>query len=214
VSTTRSTYDQPADAVTPSIPHQRGAVGPLAAYEATLEHCTRIRAKTDQLGSVFDESMTQLLVCAARDHRAGSLALDDLADLYLKVRSLGPGFTRLRNQHMDIPAVAIAAHMRLREINRPNGPGGYFWCGPYPCHLDSPRPLKGVAVVYVLYDRGNEPVYVGSSGNFGARLRDHKKDKDFTWWLAYPCQSREAAYLLEDGLLAARKMRLNVKAGR
>lgn len=38
--------------------------------------------------------------------------------------------------------------------------------------------------------------------------------KVFAWWLAYPCESREAAYLLENGLLAARKPPLNVKAGR
>lgn len=45
--------------------------------------------------------------------------------------------------------------------------------------------------------------------------RSHHRDgKDFAWWMAYPCESREAAYLLEDGLLAARKMKLNRKAGR
>ncbi len=198
-----------------AIPAQRRNPSPLAPYSATLEHCGRIRHKLDQLAATIDESMAQLLSCAARDHRAGDLTLDDLGELYARVKDLsGPGFTRLWNERMDVPAGAVAAHVRLRAANRPNGQGGHFWCGPYPYAFDAPRPPKGTAVLYVLYDWTNEPVYVGSTGNFGSRMRNHHGVKDFTWWLAYPCESREAAYLLEDGLLAARKLRLNVKAGR
>lgn len=210
---TASTDDQRARLSTHAIPRQRGDASPLAPYAATLEHCVRIRNKIDQLGIVFEESMTQLLVCAARDHRVGELTLDDLADLYLKVKTLGPGFTKLWNQHMDVPAGAVVAHMRARQIYAPNGPGGHSWCGKYPYDPDASRPRSGAAVVYVLYARDNEPIYVGSTGDFPARMRNHR-GKDFTWWMAYPCESREAAYLLEDGLLAARKLRLNVKAGR
>jgi hypothetical protein len=212
---TASTYDRPTGPGVSAIPAQRRSPSTLDPYAATLEHCDRIRHRMNRLTETFDESMGQLLSCAARDYRAGDLALDDLVELYARVKDLGgPGFTRLWNKYMNVPAGAIQGHVRRREVHRPNGQGGHFWCGPYPYEIDAPRPSKGTAVVYVLYDRANEPVYVGSSGDFGARMRSHHRVKDFTWWMAYPCESREAAYLLEDGLLAARKLRLNVKAGR
>lgn len=184
------------------------------AYEDTLVHCELIRRKIDSLNVTLRESMVQLYTSADREYRDGRATLDDLGSLYSRSRGLGPGFSGVWSDNMTIAPAAIRHHMRYRPPPSQNG-AGISWSGPYPYPLNTPRPVKGVAVVYVLYDAANEPIYLGSTGSFGDRMRWHKKSgKPFVWWMAYPCGSREAAYLLEDGLLAARKPSMNVKAGR
>lgn len=84
----------------------------------------------------------------------------------------------------------------------------YGRSGPAQLAADDARPPTGQAVAYVLYD-GLEPVYIGSTGHFSARLARHRRDKTFDRWTAYPCADREAAYLLEDQLLAERFPPLN-----
>lgn len=184
------------------------------AYEATLNHCDLIRRKVDRLQETLAASMVQLFVSANREYHAGNVTLDDLGVLYNRARALGPGFSAVWDRNMSIKAAAIRHHMRYRP-SAANAGGGVYWSGPYPYETTTPRPVRGVAVVYVLYDATNEPIYLGSSACFGDRMRAHRKSgKAFVWWMAYPCGSREAAYLLEGGLLAARKPPLNVKAGR
>lgn len=79
---------------------------------------------------------------------------------------------------------------------------------------DNPMPPRGQNVVYVLYDASSTPCYVGSSGDFPARLKWHLKDgKPVRVWIAYPCDSRQAAYALEDRLLKQHLPYLNKKAG-
>lgn len=92
----------------------------------------------------------------------------------------------------------------------PNLPERVF-CTPT---IENPMPPPGQAVVYVLYDSTGTPCYVGSSGDFPARLRWHmKKGKPVVVWRAFPCSSREEAYALEDRLLKQNKPYLNKKAG-
>lgn len=79
---------------------------------------------------------------------------------------------------------------------------------------ENPMPPRGQNVVYVLYDASSTPCYVGSSGDFPARLKWHLKDgKPVRVWIAYPCGSREEAYALEDKLLKQHLPYLNKKAG-
>ena len=79
---------------------------------------------------------------------------------------------------------------------------------------DNPMPPRGQSVVYILYDGSSTPCYVGSSGDFPARLKWHLKNgKPVVVWIAYPCDSREAAYALEDRLLKQYMPYLNKKRG-
>jgi hypothetical protein len=57
------------------------------------------------------------------------------------------------------------------------------------------------------------PCYVGSTEQFSVRLGQHT-EKPWESWLAYPCDSREAAYVLEVKLLTEHKPYLNRKVGR
>lgn len=79
---------------------------------------------------------------------------------------------------------------------------------------ENPMPRRGQSVVYIFYDATNTPCYVGSTGDFSARLKRHLRDKKpIRVWVAYPCASREEAYALEDRLLKECKPYLNKKAG-
>lgn len=201
---TDSTYT-----ATAAVPKQRAA--PEPAHSATLAHCLLLRRKIDTLTGSLAESMAQMFTSADREYRAGRLTLDDLAALYEQARALGPGFTKVWSENMSVSAGEIRGHAyRLGG----SVPANLYWSGPYP-YDKSRRPIDGVAVVYVLYDASNEPIYLGSTEHFGDRMRAHRRSgKRIAWWLAFPCESREAAYLLEGGLLAARKPPLNIKVGR
>lgn len=96
----------------------------------------------------------------------------------------------------------------------PNGPEGTY-VGVAPLPGDDVAPLEGTPVVYVLFDEDNEPCYVGSTQNLRARLNAHLTNgKQFVRWQAYPCASREDAYVLEERLLVERMPRLNRRRGR
>lgn len=108
----------------------------------------------------------------------------------------------------------------------PTGPHGSWtnydphWHDSLPDWIDcvpsdeNPMPPRGQAVLYVLYDAFSTPCYVGSTGNFPARLRWHLNDgKPVTVWSAFPCASRAAAYALEDRLLKQHMPYLNKKRG-
>lgn len=199
------------DPSTAQIPAQRQPSEP--AHAATLAHCGLLRRKIDTLTTALTESMVQMYTTADREYRAGQLTLDDLAAFYEECRKLGPGFSGVWSQNMSISAGAIRNYAQQAP---PVASGNTrFWSGPYPYDPKRRRPINGISVVYVLYDATNEPIYVGSTAHFADRMRSHRNNgKPFTWWLAFPCESREAAYLLEGGLLAARKPPLNVKVGR
>jgi hypothetical protein len=176
-------------------------------YSDTLAHCQIITSKINRLSATLDESMAVALRLADREFRDGQITIDDIAELYGEFRDLKPGFSTIWNQHMSVHSKVASLHLRA-------GKTPTYWSGPYP-YDGSSRPMKGTPVVYVLYNAANEPVYLGSTGEFGARMRRHRADgKPVAWWLAFPCESREAAYLLEGGLLAARKPPLNIKVGR
>lgn len=183
------------------------------AYAATLQHALLVRRKIVKLEQALGDAMQQLYTSAEREYRAGRASLDDLGDLYESARELGTGFASSWDQHVGITAAAIRSHNRSRPPSS-DGARTVFWSGPYPYEDGFPRPVRGVSVVYVLYDALNEPIYLGSTSNFTKRLSRHRKDKPVAWWLAFPCGTREAAYLMEVGLLGARKPPLNVKVGR
>lgn len=186
------------------------------AYEATAAHCELLRAKITRLTDALAEATEQLYTSADREYRAGNVGMDDLVDLYGRARTFtikGVGFTGAWNANMSVRIGQIQHYIRTPPAV-PNGPGGNHWEGPHPL-AGAPRPRHGEAVVYVLYGPTNEPVYLGSTADFTARIGNHRRDgKEFIWWIAYPCESREAAYLLEVGLLGARRPALNKKVGR
>lgn len=59
-----------------------------------------------------------------------------------------------------------------------------------------------VPVVYELF-QNNELVYVGSTGNFSNRVKAHKRDKIFDYWVAYPYPTEGEARGAEDSYLRA-----------
>lgn len=195
----------------------------LKPYEATLLHIEMLIRRIDRIINTQIEAEEQLLHRAGRDYAAGRLTIEDLHALYRRYRDTiwrqlpsgpgyyyRPGFLGLWNHNVPIRAEQIAHRARQSISNprwQPNGPEG-SWAGDYPIGNGS-RPPDGQNVVYVLFDAQNTPCYVGSTKDFKTRLKVHARTKKFVRWAAYPCADREAAYLLEERLLAEHKPYLN-----
>lgn len=179
--------------------------------QATARHIELIDAKIEKLSSLRAESWTQLLTAAHRMYRSRRFTEADLLRLFDSMKaSYGPGFTAVWNEHMPIQA----NRMPRWRIDLPNGPGE-SWLGEIPIGSNSPSPPFGVAVVYVLFDGANEPVYVGSTDAFRARISSHRREKpEARRWTAHRCRDREHAFQVEDRLLREHMPRMNKRRGR
>lgn len=192
-----------------------------ASLGATLQHIELMKRKQDQLRDLQIEAEEQFL------HRVGQLYADQelseiaLARVYRTYSKLAvPGF--MKRWEAAVPAKAGRMQYVLRNLQTerrhvPNMPDG-TWRGTWPLpdgrksSAAAPVPAFGTCVVYVLYDAANEPCYVGSSKNLKGRLKQHADDgKPFPCWSAYRCADREAAYRLEEKLLAEHQPYLNKK---
>lgn len=188
---------------------------------ATAQHIELVTQKIKRLTQANEEAWAQILTRTAVMYNRGELTITDLWDL---LRSMGEtydgSYTRVWNAYMPVKYGDVRGEIMRRQYaeesarrHAPNGPHG-TWFGELPL-IEPPYPLRGVSVVYVLFDAANKPIYVGSSFNFRARMNDHVKSKpEARRWVAYPCADREEAYRLEERLLAEHKLPLNRKASR
>ncbi|MFD9517949.1 GIY-YIG nuclease family protein [Streptomyces sp. NPDC059979] len=137
------------------------------------------------------------------------MTITELLEFFSAYKALkSPGLSRRWNSQVDLP------YQTCHLLKPPNGPQD-TWIGEWPLPEDAPTPLRGVAVVYVLFDAVNVPCYVGSTDQFRTRMNKHTKDnKAFARWQAHPCPTREDAYTMEDRLLKERLPHLNRKASR
>jgi len=195
----------------------------LSDVAATAQHISLLNRKINQLQAARVDSWDQLLTRLGQMYTEGRLDDEDLYTLlYVVADGYGDGFTCTWNRSMPVQAKHVigrersrAARVAAEERNAPNGPHG-TWAGdlPLPCD-EAPVPLKGIAVVYVLYDANSEPVYHGSSDNLRSRLRRHEKEKpEAVRWVASRCEDREHAYQVEVANLVQHLPRLNKKASR
>jgi len=187
------------------------------ALTASLGHVTLLRDKQATLREAQVAAEGQILHRAGVMYETGEIDDAGLIAFYEAFRTVAlPGFTKRWDAAIPMTAARLQnARARLRHQRRhaPNMPDG-TWLGTLPLS-DSGTPADGTPVVYVLYDAGSQPCYVGSSDHLRARLQQHERDgKPFTAWTACRCGDREAAYELEDRLLKEYKPYLNKRAGR
>ncbi|MFJ2007960.1 GIY-YIG nuclease family protein [Streptomyces chartreusis] len=191
-------------------PRTRGnSVEGSAAYAANLQHIKLLQDKQKSLAVAQEKAEDQILHHYGSGYRCGDISITELLEFFDAYRDLEtPRWSRRWNEHVPLP------YQTCSLLHPPNGPH-HTWIGNWPCPEDAPTPLKGVAVVYILFNEGNEPCYVGSTQRFRTRMNDHvKQGKVFVQWQAFPCPDRESAYELEDRLLKERLPHLNRKAGR
>ena len=183
----------------------------LISAAATLQHIGNLNDRATKLMALRIEAEEQLLHRLAGAWLAGDLGAAELVEIHRRYKQLGfPGRMTRWNEAMPVP------WNRVRYLTRwiPNGPEG-TWLGPWPTGADDPVPPPKAFVVYVLFAASNEPIYVGSTGNFHTRLHRHAVEgKPFVHWQAYPAADREAAYRLEDRVLREQLPALNKRAGR
>lgn len=186
-----------------------GAPSWRSRFDVTLQHLAFLKRKEEQLHTARLDAEAQLLHALAGAYAAGDVGAVELSAAYEDYRRVcAPGF---RNR-WDSALPISAARMKWALRDQPNGPHG-SWFGTDPLG-DGVAPRAGQCVVYVLFDASNTPCYVGSSEDFRHRLMNHRRDKEFVRWVAYPCQDRARAYELEDRLLKEHKPYLNKRAGR
>ncbi|MFJ5680253.1 GIY-YIG nuclease family protein [Streptomyces sp. NPDC093097] len=180
-----------------------------ASGKATLQHIVLLQDKQRRLAAAQEQAEQQLLHRYGSAHRAGEITITQLLDFFQEYRKLDiPGRSHRWNENVDL------IYQTCSLLQPPNGPEG-TWVGEWPCGDADPCPLRGVAVVYVLFGQDNEPCYVGSTNHFRTRMGNHvKAGKVFSRWQAYPWPTREAAYVLEERLLNERMPNLNRRKGR
>lgn len=185
-----------------------GDDGP-ASSRATLQHIQLLNRRITKLTEAREQAEEQLLHRAAASYRSGEMSLSNLIELYWHYQEAGsPGKSRRWNAHFDL------TYQAMGMLPAPNGPEE-SWVGEWPLSEGAPCAIRGLAVVYVLFDAENAPCYVGSTGKLRTRLSQHARSgKQFTYWQAHPCRDREHAYQLEEQLLRQHMPYLNRRAGR
>lgn len=196
--------------------------------KATLDHIVALSQKIESLSDRQIDAEEAFL------HRTWTLYLEgawDLGHLRNLTETYCPAFFRRgweeRWEAAELPPVDKLLDLWVATLKHAaTGPHGSWtnydarhqdalpeWVSCTPSE-DNPMPPRGQSVVYVLYDGFSTPCYVGSTGDFPARLKWHLKDgKPVVVWVAYPCEDRDAAYLLEDRLLKQHMPYLNKKRG-
>ena len=183
--------------------------------DATYQHISLLRRKQDLLRTSQIAAEEQFLCRISQLYSARQISEVELAFIYRAYAEFAvPGF--LKRWEANIPVKPGRVQYILRDLetterHAPNMPDG-TWQGSWPLDRADRVPMYNTCVVYVLYDATNEPCYVGSTQNLKARLKDHHKDeKPFIRWTAFACTDREAAYRLEEKLLAEHQPYLNKK---
>lgn len=188
-----------------------------AGLSATYEHIGLLRRKQETFRASQVAAEEQFLHRVGALYAAGALDAAGLRLVYEAYARLAlPGLTRRWDTAVPVTVKQVRdlrQHLRHAERNAPNVPGG-TWRGTWP--LDAgPVPRDGTPAVYVLYDEASQPCYVGSTLRLRARLQQHRRDlKPFTSWTASRCADREAAYRLEERLLAEHQPYLNKRRTR
>lgn len=183
---------------------------------ATAGHIDLVQAKLDKLAAVKEDAWEQVLTAAARLYRSDQLTTAHMLQLHRDMKlSYGPGFTRIWNRVMPVKSSQLP-HFAARERRIAEERERDRWYGTFPLDGNYQVPSKGVAVVYVLFDKVDVPAYVGSTDQFRTRMGSHRRDRPdiFARWVAFTCESRDAAYQLEVRLLAENLPYLNRKVGR
>lgn len=177
----------------------------------TAQHIELLYAKERRLEEARREAQEQFFHSIGAAYRSGEISDRELIAIFLHVRAAKvPRSMTYWNASVGITWQKVVSLME----NLPNGPEG-SWVGEWPCHQRASSPISGIPVVYVLYDAANEPIYVGSTGNFRQRMSAHvSQGKEFVYWQAHRCRDREHAYQMEVQLLGQRLPRLNFKVGR
>lgn len=183
------------------------------AYEASLQHLELLHRKIVQLEQARTEAEEQFCTSVGRAYAQGAVTDDALALVYLDFRAAaGPGFTKRWDEAVALTSYQANLITGSNGRYTPNAPEG-AWHGVWPMDYDDPRPRKGKSVVYLLFDDGNVPCYVGSTANFGERMKRHAKDgKPVAAWRAVGTHSRADAYATETAWLQSYKPYLNKRA--
>lgn len=206
--------------------HDTSAFGVTAEIASLAMRAAEIADRMDELERERQHTWFHLLGAIRAQVDAKALGLEQLHAMTEAMGDIyGTSYTRLWDRHM--PAGLEARRIRgdvasarywaeQRERNKPNGPTPGTWVGNVG-DWTGPMPMNRIAVVYMLFDADDQPVYVGSTDLFRIRLATHLRDPDkpgIATWSAQQCTDREEAYRIEDQVLKLQMPKYNRKPGR
>lgn len=177
----------------------------LDSLTATLDHHASLADKAEAIRTARLDTEESFCHRFGIAWRAGELTAQEALTLYDRFRAHGVQGYSNRYKAAECPGPNSLRHA-IRT--GPNGPNG-TWHGPSLMDSTSPAPVEGTAVVYVLYDAALTPIYVGSTSNFRARIKAHRRTKTFEYWTAQPCVDREHAYAMEAAAIRHHQPILN-----
>lgn len=188
---------------------------------STLDEMVRYTKRITTLKGRLGDAEAQFLQRWASAYRAGRVSEDEIVDAAMDVAVSGhlPAGWMARWSAafgLNIRALVHQRQYQAKHSEKHQQNAGHGWVGTCDAAGASfPRPAKGQCVVYVLFDATTEPVYVGSTQDFSARIRAHQRDgKPVAHWRAVPYTTREDAYAAEEAMLQTVKPMMNRKAGR
>lgn len=172
---------------------------PTPSHYATRQHMELIAAKRDQIEAALLVYEEQYVVEVKRDWDAGILTVQELQGAYSVFKK-----TNLPGSAKRWTGVGLPSRQKLDSLvwaeRNPRRLPDLCWEGGWGRNPGDDVPWKDQSVVYYLYDE-QDLVYIGSTQSFVTRLEQHRKDKTWTRWTAWPCPSREDAYRREDRYL-------------
>ena len=157
-------------------------------------HMKALRTQRAQLATERDEAASQYVEMVSEIYAAGDLrgVLDAMRGLEIVY---GPGWTNFIKD-AGLPEKKQVESALLGTCNDGDG----MWCGTFPIQPDDFRPTGKTWVVYRLL-KGDELLYIGSTGSFLSRIKAHARDKDFDRWQAAKCATEGECRRLEKILI-------------
>ena len=176
---------------------------------ASLDSAEALCGRRDYFAERALKSTEQVIHRAAVKYRSSAYTMYDIADVHARVSALRIDGIWAIWSSAGLPHQALLKHWLASRPTEADG----SWFGE-PDLLSQITPPLGQPVVYVLYGADCEPLYVGSTSRFRHRIKDHRKSKEFAFWKAWTCASREEAYVREVEMLKGSLPPLNQRVGR
>lgn len=196
---------------------------------STIEHMLRIGNRMETLRETLFDCEEQVMHRLGVEYRAGIVGQSEVGDILHEVRHLlAPGWMKRCEVALGFPVRKLMSSRAQKTANEAMYGQNEAWGWSGSCSMEWtddgrplertvswPRPMKGVSVVYLLHSVFGDPLYVGSTHDFSARIKSHLLDgKPAAFWSAYLCANREEAYVLEDRLLKENMPTMNKRRGR
>ena len=189
----------------------RGGNAGVSDILATLE---RLRDEAQRIADERDAAERNLLAVVESMLTTGEITEADASTVYADYRDVAlPGHSKRWDATVSLSSA------RAHRLGVSHGRGQYTngtWEGAWPVEQDAPAPQHGANVTYRLFGADGDLLYIGSTGLFRARMRQHRRTTEWpseltATWQAVAWPTRREAYDVEEKMIATEHPRYNVR---